>query len=96
MIDIRYVLKRPLLSEKVTDKTDKYGTYAFEVHKNCNKYVIKEAIEQIYNVKVLKVNTCITPGKIKRAGRKTKKTSSTKKAYVKLSSDQKIEFFKGV
>ena len=50
----------------------------------------------MFDVKVLNVKTSVTPGKLKRAGRKIKKTPSWKRAYVQIEQGQKIEFFKGI
>jgi large subunit ribosomal protein L23 len=71
--------------------------YTFEVHKDANKTEIKQAIEQIFGVKVEKINTMNVKGKFKRQGRFEGYTSSWKKAIVKLSADSKeIEFFEGM
>jgi large subunit ribosomal protein L23 len=50
----------------------------------------------LYDVKVLNVKTSILPGKQKKSGKSTVKTSKTKKAFVQVEEGQKIEFFKGV
>ena len=70
----------------------------FEVHKSANKTEIKLALEAIFkDVKVEKVNTLRTIGKIKRQGRTSGRTPEIKKAYVTLTKDSKpIEFFEGM
>jgi large subunit ribosomal protein L23 len=95
-MELESVLKRPLLTEKVSIETENNNRYAFEVDKKANKNQVKTAIEQLFNVKVVKIATAVIPGKTKRAGKHTKKTSSWKKAYVTVSKDQKIELFKGI
>ena len=61
------VIIRPVITEKVYDMIEEEGKIVFEVAKNANKYVIKRAVENLYNVKIQKVNTLITPRGVKRA-----------------------------
>ena len=96
MRQVEEVLVRPLITEKVASATEKYNRYGFEVALKANKFQIKKAVESIYDVKVLNVNTSVAAGKQKRTGMFVKKLSKTKKAYVQLAEGQKIEFFKGV
>jgi large subunit ribosomal protein L23 len=70
------VIIRPVHSEKALTLIDKNNTLVFIVDRNASKAVIKEAVEKLFNVKVVKVNTLITP-------------RGEKKAYVKLSSEFK-------
>ncbi len=95
-MNLETVIKRPLITEKTALETDSYNRFSFVVDLKANKNQIKNAIEALYDVKVLKVRTNVTAGKIKRAGKGLKKTSSYKKAFVELAEGQKIEFFKGV
>jgi large subunit ribosomal protein L23 len=90
------VLKAPLITEKTAAQTEKYNRYGFRVELKATKNQIKEAVEKLYDVKVEKVNTNITPGKLKRMGRNITKSPKIKKAWVQLAEGQKIEFFKGV
>ena len=76
--------------------TEQDNRYAFMVDLKANKNQIKQAVEKLYDVKVLNVRTAILPGKVKRFGRYTAKTQKRKKAFVQLADGQKIEFFKGV
>ena len=93
------VILRPVLTEKayegIADKR-----YIFEVAINANKIEIKQAIETVFaedGVKVEKVNTLRTMGKIKRQGRTAGRTPEVKKAYVTLKKDSKpIKFFEGM
>lgn len=89
----RDIIKKPLLSEKSYDgiATKKY---TFEVAKDATKTQIKAAVEEIFGVKVEKVNTVNYEGKLKRMGRNEGRRPSYKKAIVQLTSDSKsIEFF---
>lgn len=96
MANVIDIIKKPLITEKSSVATDSYNRYGFIVDLKANKNQIKNAVEKLYDVKVLNVKTNVTPGKIKRAGMKVKKSSKIKKAYVQLAEGQKIEFFKGV
>lgn len=90
------ILVKPLLTEKSSLMTDKTNRYAFKVMRKANKYQIRESVEKMFDVKVVDVHTIVVPGKVKRAGRSTKKTSSWKKAYIKVAEGQKLELFKGI
>lgn len=90
------VIKKPLITEKTALATESGNVFGFSVDLKANKNQIKTAIENLYDVKVLAVRTCITPGKTKRTMKGFFKTSKTKKAYVVLAEGQKIEFFKGI
>lgn len=87
------IIIRPVLSEKTyVDFANK--KYTFEVAKNANKTQIKQAVEEIFKVKVKSVNTANVYGKIKRQGKYQGLTGSYKKAIVQLTADSKsIEFF---
>jgi len=90
------VLIKPLLTEKSSNETEKTNRYSFMVQLKANKYQIKDAVEKMFDVKVVNVRTSVLPGKSKRAGKSVKKTSSTKKAFVKIADGQKLELFKGI
>ena len=92
-MDARNVIIRPLLTEKsyagIKDKK-----YYFVVAKDANKTQIRIAVEEIFGVKVDKVNTAIVRGKLKRQGKYEGYTPDFKKAAVTLKKDSKsIEFF---
>lgn len=89
------VLRRPLITEKAT-LLKEGNKYAFEVAKEASKPQIKEAVEKIFKVKVVKVNVITVPGKMKRMGRREVTSSSWKKAIVSLEPGHKITFFEGV
>ena len=90
------ILLRPVLTEKGYDGiADK--RYVFEVAIDANKIEIKKAVEEIFGVKVEKVNTIRMEGKMKRMGVHVGRRASWKKAMVKLTADSKtIEFFEGM
>ena len=90
------IIIRPILTEKSYDQlADKKYTYL--VNPKANKAQIKRAIEEIFDVKVEKVNTIRQLGKVKRMGMYSGRRPSYKKAIVKLTPDSKeIEFFEGM
>jgi len=96
MKDPHDIIRRPVLTEKAYDGfADK--RYVFEVAIGANRTEIKQAVETIFGVKVEKVNTLRTLGKIKRQGKNFGRTPEIKKAYVTLKKDSKeIEFFDGM
>jgi large subunit ribosomal protein L23 len=88
------VLRRPVVSEKTAVMTDEKNQYVFEVAEEANKIQIKEAIEVIFEVEVVKVNTMIVPAKRGRRGRNWYlRSKQWKKAVVTLATDQTIELF---
>ncbi len=93
---LEQVLVKPLLTEKSSIETEATNRYVFKVQTKANKYQIKDAVEKMFDVKVINVKTAVLPGKVKRVGKSMKKTSSWKKAYVKIQDGQKLELFKGI
>ncbi|WP_248929029.1 50S ribosomal protein L23 [Paenibacillus hamazuiensis] len=92
----RDIIKRPIITEKTSDLMG-LKKYVFEVDLRANKTEIKQAIEQIFKVKVTDVNTMRMPAKPKRYGRYSGYTSEWKKAIVSLSPESKeLEFFESV
>jgi large subunit ribosomal protein L23 len=91
------VVIRPIITEQSMEDVD-IKKYVFQVAKDANKVEIKKAIEEIFDVTVIKVTTTNVHGKVKRQGRfPAGKTASWKKAVVKLSADSKnIELFEGM
>ncbi len=91
------IIKRPIITEKSMSQTENMR-YVFEVDKAANKIEIAKAVEEIFGVKVTKVNTLNMQGKLKRTGRYPQgRRASWKKAMVTLSADSKpIEFFEGM
>jgi len=66
-MELNQIIRRPVITEKVYDMIEQDNKIVFEVGKGANKYMIKKAVEELYNVKVRKVTTLITPLGIKRA-----------------------------
>ena len=91
-MEARDIIIRPLITEKSTTLMTE-GKYVFEVAKAASKIEIAKAISQIFNVKVVSVNTVNVEGKVKRMGRSIGKRSDYKKAIVKLAAGETIEFF---
>ena len=87
------VLQAPLLSEKSTKLKDTEGKYVFVVHKDSTKDDVKKAVEALFSVHVLKVNTSITRGKFRRRGQYQVLGSNYKKAVIKLRAGEKIAHF---
>lgn len=91
------VLIKPIITEKAEMGTGDLSRYSFIVNKKANKIEIKKAVEAMYGVNVDKVNTAIMPGKAKsrttKSGILKGKTSSYKKAIVKLANGEEIDFF---
>ena len=95
MTAARDILIRPLITEKTTAMMAD-NKYTFVVPLKANKIEIRQAVEQIFKVKVLDVNTIRVMGKTKRMGRTQGKRPDYKKAIVKLAPGQRIEFFEGL
>lgn len=90
------IIKRPILSEKCYNgiATKRYG-FVVDIH--ADKTQIRAAVEQIFGVKVAKVNTVRIKGKLKRQGKSQGYTARIKKAYVQLAKGSKpIEFFESL
>lgn len=92
-MEARDVLKRPVITERSSElMADK--KYTFEVDVRANKTQVKDAVEQIFDVKVEKVNIMNYKGKFKRVGKFGGYTNKRRKAIVKLTADSKeIEIF---
>lgn len=87
------IIIKPVLTEKSYDGIETMK-YTFKVDKRATKTQIKIAVEQIFGVKVAKVNTVNYDGKLKRMGKHEGRRPAYKKAFVQLTSDSKrIEFF---
>ncbi|NLG68280.1 MAG: 50S ribosomal protein L23 [Firmicutes bacterium] len=93
---IRAVLVRPLVTEKSTRLMSETNAYAFQVAPDATKTQIRQAVEQIFNVRVLDVRTMWVRGKQRRMGRFTGRRPDWKKAIVKLAPGQRIPIFEGM
>ena len=89
------VLRRPIITEKNTLLSGQ-NKHTFEVARDSNKPMIKEAVEKAFKVKVTAVNVLHVPGKMRRAGRMRGMTHSWKKAVITLEAGNTIELFEGV
>ena len=90
------IIRKPVITEKSMDDMAE-RKYTFIVDGKANKNMIKNAVEEIFKVKVEKVNTMNMQGKLKRMGRYEGRRPGFKKAIVKLTPDSKtIEFFEGL
>lgn len=94
-MDARDVLIRPVITEKSTALMAE-NKYTFVVPLKATKIEVRQAVEQIFKVKVVDVNTIRVLGKVKRMGKTKGKRSDYKKAIVKLAPNERIEFFEGV
>ena len=83
----------PVVSEKSYDLIDNDNTYTFEVDPRSNKEEIRDAIEEVFDVTVLRVNTMNRKGKRKRTGYTIGKRSDQKRALVTLAPDESIDIF---
>jgi len=96
-MNIYQVLRRPILTEKTDAQRDE-KQYVFEVDQKATKLEIKQAVQKIFDVEVVAVNTMIMKPKLRRMGRRTITTRPAwKRAVVTLAAGQRIqEFFEGV
>ncbi len=106
MIDPYRVIIRPVVTEKShhlshdvksNKKDERINAYTFEVEKSANKFQIRTAIERLFEVRVVKVNTAIVEGKMRRLGRDKKmtegRTKTWKKAVVFLAPENTIALY---
>ena len=89
------IIKRPLDTEKLDRMRDKENKFAFEIDLKANKTEVKQAIEQLFKVKVLDVKTSIVRGKFRRLGRSEGQRPNWKKAIVTLKEGDAIQLFEG-
>jgi large subunit ribosomal protein L23 len=92
MFDLTQVIRRPLVTEKNTLLANAQNVYAFEVDLKATRSEVKHAIEKLFNVKVVRVNTQINRKAAKRLGRWPGKRVLWKKAIVKLKEGDKFDF----
>ena len=90
------VIRRPILTEKNTRLMEQQNQYTFEVARAANKIQVREAVELIFGVRVLKVRTSIVPGKHRRRGRVVGSSKPWKKAVVTLAPGDRIDIFEGI
>lgn len=94
------ILKKPIITEKMTLQGEKLNRYGFIVDKNANKIQIKNAVEEMYDVTVDAVNTMVYGGKAKsrytKTGIITGKTRSFKKAIITVAEGDIIDFYSNI
>lgn len=89
----RDVIKRPIVTEKSMHEYENNHKVTFEVAKGVNRTQVKQAVEEIFKVKVEKVNMINVKPKTKRVGRSVGKTSAMSKAIVKIAEGHEIKLF---
>ena len=89
------IVKGAIVTEKTTFQRTLNNVYVFKVDKKANKEEVKQSVEEVFNVKVERVNIVRCRGKKKRLGRFIGRTPGYKKAYVKLKKDYVISQFEG-
>ena len=87
------IILRPVVTEKSMEEKELMNKVAFEVHPKANKQEIKSAVEKLFGVKVLNVNTVSVKGKKRRMGRVEGRKKDWKKAIVTLAPGHRIELF---
>jgi large subunit ribosomal protein L23 len=91
------VIKRPVVTEKSIDLVDYDNQYVFEVDMRANKILVKDAVEEAFDVEVVKVNIAVMPAKTAMSGRRQRiRKSKWKKAIVTLAPGDSIQLFEGV
>ena len=94
------IIKKPVITEKMTLESEKFNRYAFVVDRKANKIQIRKAVEQQFDVVVDSVRTLVCIGKKRVRGSKSGmivgKTSTYKKAIVQLSEGDSIDFYSNI
>jgi large subunit ribosomal protein L23 len=93
MLEPHYILRKPILTEKSTERMEEANVYAFEVDRRATKDDIKAAVEKAYGVKVVKINTQVRKGGSRRFRYGNVADSSWKRAMVRIADGDAIELF---
>ena len=98
MSSIYEILRRPLVTEKSNYQVNSLHQYVFEVASNATRTQVKDAVETVFNVKVLRVNVINVPAKMRRSRNRriSVREQTYKKAIVTLAAEDNIPFFEGV
>ena len=99
MTTIYDVLRRPIITEKSNYLANSLHQYVFEVTQDASRTLVKDAVEQLFEVKVVRVNVLNVPAKRSRRARSRRLTvrqSGFKKVIVTLAPEDRIPFFEGV
>jgi len=94
------IIIKPIVTEKMTEMGEKSNRYGFKVERTANKVQIKKAVEEMYNVTVVDVNTLIVAPKIKqrytKSGVISGRDASYKKAIVTVANGETIDFYSNI
>ncbi|MDE6239217.1 MAG: 50S ribosomal protein L23 [Muribaculaceae bacterium] len=94
------IMIKPIVTEKATKLSDKLNCYTFRVSPEANKYQIKDLVEKLYGVKVVRVNTAVVRGKNKsrwtKSGLLRGKSAEWKKAFITVGEGETIDFFSNI
>jgi large subunit ribosomal protein L23 len=94
------ILIKPIITEKMTEQSERFNRYGFIVDRQASKPQIKKAVESMYNVTVSSINTMVYGGKVKsrytKSGVITGKTKTFKKAIVALEEGDAIDFYSNI
>jgi len=96
VMDFYQIIKKPLITEKATKQKEQANQLTFEVDRRANKILVRNAVENIFKVKVLSVTVTNVKGKKRTVGRNVGRKPDWKKAIVRLAPGENIEFFEGV
>jgi len=95
MKELHHILRKPLITEKSNLMKELANQVAFEVSPTATKIEIRKAVEEVFKVKVVGVQTARMTGKRKRFGRTMGKKPDWKKAVVTLAPGERVDFFEG-
>lgn len=95
-MDIRKIIRRPLITEKATILREKENKYLFQVDPSATKGQLKNAIEKLFKVNVEGIHTCMVKGKLRRMGAHAGYRPDWKKAIVKVRKGQEIKMVEEV
>jgi large subunit ribosomal protein L23 len=93
VLEPHQVIVRPLVTEKGMHRSSRYNQYAFEVNVLADKDAVRQAVEELFDVRVVKVRTQYRKGKPRRYRFRSGRTKDWKKAIVTLDSEHRIDFF---
>lgn len=86
------IIRSPIISEKSSMLADRHNQLVFEVARNATKTEVRQAVEELFKVRVQGVQISNSKGKTKRFGRSFGKQSDRRKAFVRLHADDDIDF----
>ncbi len=92
-MELHNILRRPILTEKSTRGMELQNAYVFAIVPHANKLMVRRAVEELFDVKVVKVNIRHRKGKLKRVGRSIGYSKSRKEAVVTLRAGDKLDIY---